>query len=169
VDRTLAAALVIAMAGLAGCGSDASDAPETGRDERAAVLRVMGTARNALLAGDGDGACRLLTRHAQQRVLGFQVDFLPTGTPVPTMRRGVPRTCEQMVRAQWRVEHLPDVDPSWTPDLKAAEFGVVSLSGDNARVRLTVPGAYGPTVDFSLLKTAQGWRIDDSDAVPSGY
>jgi hypothetical protein len=161
--------MVIAIAGLAGCGSDARDAPEPGGDERAAVLRVMEDARGALLADDGDGACRLLTGHGQQRVLGFQVEFLPTGTPVPAKRRGVPQTCEQMVRAQWRVEHLPDFEPSWTRDLKVAKFEVVSLSGDNARVRLTVPGAYGPTFDFSLLKTAQGWRIDDSDAVPSGY
>jgi hypothetical protein len=169
VDRIFAAALVIAMAGLGGCGSAARDASEAARDERAAVLRVMGAARGALLAADGEGACRLLTRHGHQRVLGFQVDFLPAGTPVPAKRRGVPRTCEQMVRAQWRAEHLADVDPSWTPDLKSAEFEVVSLNGDNARVRLKVPGAYGPTVNFSLLNTAQGWRIDDSDAVPSGY
>jgi hypothetical protein len=169
VDRTFRAGLVIAIAGLGGCGGGDRDAPETAHDEHAAVLRVMGDARSVLLAGDGEGACRLLTRHGLQRVLGFQVDFLPTGTPVPTKRRGVPQTCEQMVRAQLRAERLPDVGPSWTPDLKAAEFEVVSLSGDNARVRLRVPGAYGPTVDFSLLKTAQGWRIDDSDAVPSGY
>jgi hypothetical protein len=74
-----------------------------------------------------------------------------------------------MVRALWKAEHLPDVDPSWTPDLKAAEFEVVTLSADEAHARLKVPGAYGPTVDFSLLDTGQGWRIDDSDAVPSGY
>jgi hypothetical protein len=46
---------------------------------------------------------------------------------------------------------------------------VVSLSGDHARVRLSVPGAHGPTVPFSVLKTAKGWRIHDSDAVASGY
>jgi hypothetical protein len=61
------------------------------------------------------------------------------------------------------------VDQSWTPDLRAAKFKVVSINGGNAHVRLEVPGAYGPIVEFSLSKTAHGWRIDDSDAVPSGY
>jgi hypothetical protein len=117
VHRAFAAASVVALAGLGGCGSGARDAPETDRDERAAVLEVMGAARSALLAGDGEGACRLLTRHGRQRALGFQVDYVPPGTPIPTKRRGLPQTCEQMVRAQWRAEHLPRIDPSWTPDL----------------------------------------------------
>jgi hypothetical protein len=46
---------------------------------------------------------------------------------------------------------------------------VVSINNDTAQVRLQVPGAYGPTIEFSLRKTAHGWRIDDSDAVPTGY
>jgi hypothetical protein len=169
MDRTLVTAFVIAMAGVGGCGFPGRDEPATAPSDDAAVLRVMDAARTALLAGNGEGACRLLTRHGRQRVLLFQVDFLPPGTPVPKLRRGVPQTCEQMVRAQWTAEHLRDVDPSWTPDLKAARFEVVSLSGDHARVRLSVPGAYGPTVPFSLLRTAHGWRIHDSDALPSGY
>jgi hypothetical protein len=132
-------------------------------------LRVMEDGRTALLAGDGQAACRLPTRHGRRRALGFQVDFAPTGTPVPTKRRGVPQTCEQIVRAESKREHLADVGPSWTPDLKAAKFNVVSIINDTAQVRLEVPGAYGPTIEFSLRKTAHGWRIDDSDAVPTGY
>jgi hypothetical protein len=169
MQRTLASATVIALAVWGGCGSAANDAAERGANERGAVLRVMEAGRSALLAGDAQTACRLLTTHGRTRALGFQVDFAPSGTPVPTKRRGVPQTCEQILRAESKREHLPDVDQSWTPDLKAAKFSVVSINNDNARVRLEVPGAYGPTVEFSLRKTAHGWRIDDSDAVPSGY
>jgi hypothetical protein len=169
MQRTLASVVVVGLAAWAGCGSTANDAAERGADERGAVLRVMEAGRTALLAGDGQTACRLLTTHGRTRALGFQVDFAPTGTRVPTKRRGVPQTCEQILRAESKLEHLPDGDPSWTPDLKAAKFKVVSIDDDNAQVRLEVPGAYGPTVEFALRKTAHGWRIDDSDAVPSGY
>jgi len=154
--RALALA-VLAAAGV-GCGSATDPAAKRGGGERAAVLRVMEAGRKALLAGDGKAACRLLTPHGRKRALGFQVDF----------DHGVPKTCVGIVRAEFRLEHDPDVDQSWTPDLKAASFRVTSLDRDRARVRLTVPGASGPTVEFSLRKTAHGWRIDDSDAVPSG-
>jgi hypothetical protein len=98
------------------------------------------------------------------RTLEFQVDFLPTGTPVPSRRRGVPQTCEQILVAERRAD--PE---SWRPDVEAARFSVRSLDGDRASVRLEVPED-GPTVDFSLVKTDDGWRIDDSrNGVPSGY
>ena len=167
MHRTFALAIV-GLAAWGGCGSTTNDA-EKRRDDERAVLRLLETGRTALLAGDGEAACRLLTAHGRARALGFQVDFAPSGTPVPTKRRGVPQTCEQILRAESRREHLPDANQSWTPDLKAARFNVVSIDDDTARVRLEVPGAYGPTVEFSLRKTAQGWRIDDADAVPSGY
>ena len=169
MQRMLESAMVIGLAVWGGCGSTANDAAESARDERSAVLRVMEAGKTALLAEDGQTACRLLTGHGRTRALGFQVDFAAAGTRVPIKRRGVPQTCEQIVRAESRREHLPDVDPSWTPDLKAAKFNVVSIDNKTAQVRLEVPGAYGPTVEFSLRKTAHGWRIDDSDAVPSGY
>jgi hypothetical protein len=164
MDRLRSAALAVAVIALGACGSEAHDAPEG--DERGAVLRVMENARNALLDGDGEGACGLLTEHARRRVLEFQVDFLPAGTPVPTRRRGVPQTCADMARAQWRLEQR---DRSWSRDLTAAEFEVSELAGEDARVRLKVPGEFGPEVGFSVVKTADGWRIDDSDGVPSGY
>lgn len=132
-------------------------------------MRVMEAAKTALLAGDGRTACDLLTAHGRRRALGFQVDFAPTGTTVPTKRRGVPQTCEQIVRAESKGEHTPNVDQSWTPDLKAATFHVVSIDNDTAHVRLQVRRSPGLTVEFSLRRTTQGWRIDDSDAVPSGY
>jgi hypothetical protein len=169
MQRTLASAMVIGLAASGGCESRANDAAERGEDERGAVLRVVEAGRTALLAGDGQTACGLLTTHGRTRALGFQVDFAPTGTPVPTKRRGVPQTCEQILRAESKREHLAEANQSWTPDLKQAKFTVVAINHDTAHVRLEVPGAYGPTVEFSLRKTAHGWRVDDSDAVPSGY
>src|SRR3954454_1163290 len=169
MDWRLAAALAVALPALSGCGAAAKGAPASGSaDEHAAVRRVVEAGRRALLAGDGKAACRLLTRRGQRRALGFQVDFAPEGTRVPTKRRGVPQTCEQIVRAEWKADHEEGVDPSWTPDLRAARFRVVSLRGARARVRLEAPEAYGPTVSFSLVRTQRGWRIDDSDAIPSG-
>jgi hypothetical protein len=169
MDRRLAAALAFALPAVAGCGASADGAPATrSAGERAAVLRVVEAGRRALLAGDGERACRLLTPRGRRRALAFQVDFVPEGTPIPTKRRGVPQTCEQIVRAEHKAEHDENVDPSWTPDLRAAEFHVVSMRGTRARVRLEVPEAYGPTVSFTLVRTSRGWRIDDSDAIPSG-
>lgn len=139
--------VALGLAAWGGCGSTTSD-------ERSDVLRVMEAGRTALLAGDGQSACSLLTAHGRTRALGFQADSA--------------QTCEALVGAESRREHLPGTDQSWTPDLKAAKFNVVSIDGDSAQVRLKVPSAYGPTVDFSLRKTEDGWRIDDSDAVPSG-
>ena len=148
------------LAALAACGGSAAGG------DRAAVLRVMARGRAALLHDDPGAACRLLTPHARRRVLGFQVDFLPEGAPVPSRRRGVPRTCEQLARAEFKSDHQADVDPSWTPDLRRARFQVVSLGAGKAHVRVRTPG---PAVEVWLLETPDGWRIDDSDVVPSGY
>jgi hypothetical protein len=144
---------VVVLAAAAGCGGD----------DREDVLDVMREARSALLEGDATAACRLLTAHGRERTLEFQVDFLPTGAPVPSRRRGVPRTCEQIFKAERRADPA-----SWRPDVEEARFSVRSLDGDRASVRLEVPQD-GPTVDFSLVKTDEGWRIDDSTGVPSGY
>jgi hypothetical protein len=178
-NSKIAGVLIIAVAGVGACGQDSressgGEAPPGGSDERAAddraaVLDVMDAARSAVLAGDAETACGLLTPHARDRVLGFQVDFLPTGSPIPSKRPGVPQTCEQMMRAQLQDDRGPDVAPSWSRDLEAAEFEVTAQAGDEARVRLKVPEAYGPSVKFRLIRTVHGWRIDDSDAVPSGY
>jgi hypothetical protein len=178
-NSKIAGVLIIAVAGVGACGQDpressGGEAPPGGSDERAAddeaaVLDVMDAARSAVLAGDPETACGLLTPHARDRVLGFQVDFLPTGSPVPSKRPRVPQTCEQMLRAQLHDERGADVAPSWLRDLKGRRFEVTAQAGDEARVLLKVPAAYGPTVRFRLIRTDHGWRIDDSDAVPSGY
>jgi hypothetical protein len=68
---------------------------------------------------------------------------------------------------------VPPADPeletdreSWAPDLRRSRAQVVSLRSGRARVRLHTPG---PAVELRLVKRPDGWRIDDSDAVPSGY
>ena len=163
----IVAAFALALACLVGGATAAGGAPEQGSaEERAAILRVMEAGRRALLAGDGEAACRLLTAAGRRRALLYQADFVPEGTDIPTKRRGVPQTCPAIVRAEWKLEHEPQVDQSWTPDLRIARFSVVSLQGRRARVRLKVPGRYGPSFRFTLLRTERGWRIDDSDAIP---
>jgi hypothetical protein len=146
---------VLVLAVVAGCGGGA------GEDDRDAVLAVMEDARAALVDGDAETACRLLTDHGRERTLEYQVDFLPEGTPVPTKRRGVPQTCEEIFVAVRRL------DPSSVEDAAAGRFSVESIDGDRANVRLDA--SQGATVGFALVKTGDGWRIDDSEAVPSGY
>jgi hypothetical protein len=146
---------VVILAIVAGCGGEA------GEDDRDAVLAVMEDARAALVDGDAETACGLLTPHARERTLEYQVDFLPEGTPVPTERRGVPQTCEEIFVAVRRL------DPSSVEDAAGARFSVESIDGDRASVVLDA--GEGATVDFALVKTGDGWRIDDSEAVPSGY
>jgi hypothetical protein len=148
--RAASAAAVLALL-LLGCGDD----------DREDVLAVMEDARAALVDGDAETACGLLTPHARERTLEYQVDFLPEGTPVPTERHGVPQTCEEIFVA------VRKLDPSSVEDAAAARFSVESIDGDRASVRLDAGG--GATVDFALAKTGDGWRIDDSEAVPSGY
>jgi hypothetical protein len=153
MTRPTVLAVAAALAAAAGCG-----------DDRDAVLEVMEDGRKALLAGDGRAACALLSEHGRRRVLEFQVDFAETGTPVPTDQPGVPQTCEAILRAESK-----GARESWKPDLEQARFRVTSIEGDRARVSLTGREPYAARVEFSLVKTADGWRIDDSDAVPSGY
>ena len=145
---------ITATALWAGCGSE--DRPRA--DDDAAVLDVMEAGRSALLAGDAEAACALLTSHARDRAPAF----LSSG------ETDVPHTCEEVLRALWEEEHRPDATPTWSRDLAAARFTVTALGQGKARVRLTVPVEYGPVIRFSLRKEGSEWRIDDSDAVPSG-
>lgn len=164
--RGIPAFVLAVLTALAGCGSISA----CGRDQDARpILNVMRAGRLALLRGDGRAACSLLTPRGRQRVLGFQVDYLPEGAPVPSNRRGVPHTCEQIVRRQWRDEHRRDAGQSWIPDLKRARFRVLSIAGARAKVELYVPVPNGPKVLFRLRQIGGRWRVDDSPAVPSGY
>ena len=139
----------VAATWLAGCGP---------ADERAAVLDVMEAGRSALLAGDADAACALLTSHARDRAPAF----------ISSDPAEAAQSCEAVLRAVWEEEHRPDATPTWSRDLEAARFTVARLGEQTARVRLEVPVAYGPVIRFSLRKEGSEWRIDDSDAVPSG-
>jgi hypothetical protein len=154
MTRPIVFGLVAAFAAAASCGGN----------EREDVLDVMERGRTALLDGDGRAACGLLTDHGRRRVLEFQVDFAEPGTQVPTDQHGVPQTCEEIVQAESQASR-----ESWAPDVEQARFRVASIDGDRATAVFEVPEEFGPRVEFALVKTADGWRIDDSDALPSGY
>jgi hypothetical protein len=130
-----------------------------GDDQRDAILKVMERGRDALLAGKGRKACSLLTRHGRRQALRFGVaDF----------RENPPRTCRGVLRREYREEHDPELDPTWSEELLRSRFTVTRVKDGRATVRLKILEAYGPTVTFQLRKTAHGWRIHDSDAVPYG-
>lgn len=159
------AGIVLMLASVpAGCGSSSSAG-----DDRSAIQRVLEDARGALLRNDGHAVCNLLTVHGRRRSLGYQVDYAPVGTRVPTTRRGVPRTCEDLVDREWRAEHRANVDQSWIPDLRRTKFVLVKLGRSHARVELRGPGPSIPPQTLTLVKTSVGWRVDDFSAVPSGY
>jgi predicted pyridoxine 5'-phosphate oxidase superfamily flavin-nucleotide-binding protein len=139
------------------------------RGDEASILRVLHSGQRALLAGDGRGVCALLTAHGRRRALGFQVDYAPEGTPVPTRRPGVPHTCEEIVRREWRDGHQPASGSSWTRELRRARFSIVWVRGSGAKATLKLPEPYGASIKLWLRKTPTGWRVDDSNVVPVGY
>jgi hypothetical protein len=137
----------------AGCAGNATS-------DRAAILKVMETGRAALLAGDGPTACRLLTAGGRRRSLGFNVDFDEEGSIPPSSPR-LPQTCEDLLRREAREGGIP------RRDIRLATFAIASVEGSRATVRLTAPN--GTTVGFTLRKAQGRWRMDDSDAIPSGH
>jgi hypothetical protein len=148
---------------LTGCGTH-------GTTERAAaeIRQVLERARTALLQNEPSRVCNLLTAHGRRRSLGFQVDFAEEGTAVPSKDSRLPQTCEAVVEREWTSARRSGAQ-SWPLDLRHARFAVVSVEGATARAQLEVVKPYGPVIGFTLRKTASGWRIDDSDAVPEGY
>lgn len=128
----------------------------------------MAKGRAALLAGDGRRACALLTRHGRRRALEFRVDY-DHGGAIRSDDPRLPQTCEAIVRRKYADAKRAGGDDDWTSDLRRSRFEAVRVRGARATVRLRVLNPYGPRVRFSLARTAQGWRIDDSDAVPSGH
>jgi hypothetical protein len=131
------ALLAVLVVVLVGCGEDeASDGEQ--------VLAVMEEARAALVAGDGDTACALLTEAGRERAVAF--DELST--------------CEETVRAARRS------DPSSVEDAEKARFAEPVVDGDRASVDIDVEEYV--TINVRLLRTGDGWRIDDSEAVPYG-
>jgi hypothetical protein len=77
------------------------------------------------------------------------------------------QTCEAIVEREWSDARRGGV--SWPADLRHVNFAVRSVRGSTAKAELKVKKPYGPTVEFTLRNTPNGWRIDDSDAVPEGY
>jgi hypothetical protein len=127
-------------------------------DEDPAIERVLRDARSAVLAGDGAHACRLLTPGGREHARAF--DAGPGRAAA---------SCEQVVR---RRQALAERDPesSWPEDLRDADIEVLSVDGDRAQAELRVQDQFGTAIRWRirLRKTGAGWRIDDSNAVPSG-
>ena len=131
------APLAVLLVLLAGCGEDEAA-------DREQVVTVMEEARDALVAGDGDAACELLTDAGRERAVAF--DELGT--------------CKETVEAARRS------DPASVEDAAKARFSEPVIEGDRASVDIDVEEYV--TLNVRLVRTDDGWRIDDSEAVPVG-
>ena len=138
--RRMAVLLLVAVLAV-GCGEEEEAAPSGDREQ---VLDVLEQARTALAAGDGEAACALLTEGGRERAVNFD-DF---------------DTCEETVAAAGRS------DPSSVEDAGKARLAEPVIDGDRASVDLEVEQYV--TINVVLVRTADGWRIDDSEAVPYG-
>jgi hypothetical protein len=138
---------------LAGCSE---------HDQDPAIQRVLNDAREAVLAGDGARACRLLTAHGRERALTFGEGL--TGR----VGKGPPRSCPEVVRALL-TQAERDPESRWPDDLRDADVEVLSANGERgqAEVRVQDPVGTASRWRVQLRKTRAGWRIDDSNAVPS--
>ena len=161
----LAAAIAVGASLLAGCGDSG------GADDLDAIVGVVRTARDDVLAGRDRHACSLLTRHARQLSLNFKAEFDDGGAIPPDSPR-LPQTCEAVV-ARMRAEAEEwDRDPmaggdSWLRPARRAKFELVSYDGSKARVLARAGG--GAKATFDLVKTDGGWKIDNSDIVIYGH
>ena len=144
-------ALALAALCLGACG---------GHEEDDAIMEVLHDARSAVLAGDGSGACRLLTAQGRRRALAFGAELGAPGDPQPN-------SCENLVRSQ-RALARRDPSSSWPDDLRDANFEVLSASDAKAQAEMRVQDLLGTAIRWrvQLRKTAAGWRIDDSNAIP---
>jgi hypothetical protein len=163
--RPLAAFLAAALIGLVGCGGGGDGDTRGTVSDRQEILSVMEEGRDALLKRDGGAACRLLTDHGRDRTLQYQVDFLEEGTRVPSTDPQAPQTCESMVPAV-----LNELGSPLRSTIENVEFQVVSIDGDDGEATVAALKDNYNEATFNLLKDPdEGWRIDDSNDVPSGY
>jgi hypothetical protein len=146
-------ALALAALCLGACG---------GHEEDDAIMGVLHEARSAVLAGDGPGACRLLTPNGRRRALAFGAELAAPGGSTPS-------SCEELVRSR-RALARRDPSSSWPDDLRDADLEVLSVSDGRAHAELRVQDLLGTAIRWrlKLRKTPAGWRIDDSNAIPVG-
>jgi hypothetical protein len=118
-----------------------------GGDDEAGSSPVdtMEQARTAFLDEDAEAACALLTDHGREQALAFAEKD----------------TCEANFRAE-----VVERTSTMRQQVEQAKFEVSRQEGDRATVKLT-SGPY-IDIDIDLVDTDDGWRIDDSEAVPSG-
>jgi hypothetical protein len=138
--RYIAAAVAVLCLG--GC---------TDHSEDRAIEQVLKDARAALLAGNGARACRLLTAHGREQASAFGAG-----------------SCEEIVRDQRRRAER-DPDSHLEQDLREADLEVLSVTDGRAQTELRVQDQFGTAIRWriQLRKTGAGWRIDDSNAVPT--
>lgn len=143
--RTSARLLLVAVLATAAAGCGEGEEQETAATgDREQVLDVLEQARTALAAGDGEAACALLTEGGRERAVNFDRYA----------------TCEETVAAAGQS------DPSSVEDAGKARLAEPVIDGDRASVDLEVEEYV--TINVVLVRTADGWRIDDSEAVPYG-
>jgi len=164
-----AGALVVAVIGLGFTG--ARNGRKSAENERAKVLQVLNIGRSALLADNGARACALLSSHGYRQALQFRLYYVIPGTSVPRSRRGVPRSCPEIVAFIWQDDHQPYVSPVWLPTLRSDHFRIRQISTTSAVVDLLAPGqAVGtrPAATISLARVDGEWKVDDANIVPVG-
>jgi hypothetical protein len=155
------AAVTLAALAICGCGS-------SGSNHEHAVLATARAAVRALADGRVREACAYLTPHGRRRSLGFRIEFddhasLPLNSP------RIPQTCEGLAARERKQAENPRIDNSWLVAARSASFRVTHLAGRTATVRVSSPYAGGMVTTLVLKKTRDGWRIDDSPAVPNGH
>jgi hypothetical protein len=162
--RRLAFSLFLGLA-LWGCGGGGDSDGGGSTADRQAILQVMDQGRSALLKGDAAAACALLTPHGRERTLQYQVDFLKEGTRVPSTNPQAPQSCGAMVPAV-----LDELGAPLISTIKSVDFQVVSIDEANHRATVDASRDGYTEATFRLQELSDdGWRIDDSNDVPSGY
>ena len=119
------------------------------------MLRVADAARDAMVAGDPAAACALLTPHGRERSKGYGRAYEDTPS------------CEAALAYVVEISRDPSAGVRELEDLARAEFEVTDIDGSTARVDADA-GQGGEPIEIELRKTADGWRVHDSDVVPEG-
>ena len=150
---------------LSACGEAGEEKPRPAgaqrppSDERA-ILETMRSARDAVLAGDAQTACALLTPQGRELAVRV-VRYSEEGTVLPRSPRSQ-RACERVLEPELARARQPGLDVGWLSDLRRSSFTVLGVRGSRARARLTVEEPYVPPYLLVLRKTPAGWRIDDA-------
>jgi len=155
----LSVAILAALEG--GCGGDG--------DEKHEVVDVLKETRDAVLAGDGRGACARMTPHARRRTLQLPGAGYTDTERSPRPPRGCPQVIARVSadgrehRAATRTPAIVD-EAAWHRDAPKATFEVTDVSGDRAAASVEVDGS-DAGIRIRLRRTGGSWLIDDADGI----